>query len=124
MRTYTQDFILYDRTITSRSCPTNWVGNTPVPPPSRLFLCKYCGKNYARVSVFDQLSCRSSTFVPYMGCCEDCWLFRPSLVPYSQLTIPDSILVPSDKNYVAHLPRDLLLWEARCLDLNLLRKPT
>lgn len=123
MRTYTQDFIIYGQTIATASCPTDWVGKTPVPPPSRLFLCKYCGKEYARVVVFDTLNCKPSRFIPYMRCCEDCWLFRPTIVHYSQVEIPDSVYVALDKNYLAHLPHDILLWELRCLDLHQLKLP-
>ena len=123
MTTYVQDFYLYGKHIATGKCPTNWVGSSPSPPPSRLFLCKHCGQEYGRVSVWHEISTRPSPFIPYMRCCETCWLFR-SRVPYSKLEVPESFFVPLDKNYVAHLPREILLWELRCLDLNLLRKPT
>lgn len=122
MTTYVQDFYIHGSHVATAKCPTNWVGSSPVPPPSRLFLCKHCGHEYARVSTWHELSTLPSPFLAYLRCCEQCWLFR-SRIRYSHLEIPESLYLPLDKNYVAHLPRDILLWEVRCLDLNLLRKP-
>lgn len=115
---YLQKFYLNGQLICQNHRPTAWRGNTPYPPTSKMFVCKYCCRIYAEVWVWN--GDNVVPFQPYMRCCESCWLRNPAAGSF--FDAPDSIWIALEQDYLAYLPEPWLIWELHAIDLLPLRK--